>query len=355
MIEVNHLVKDYGNHHAVRDISFNVKEGQIVGLLGPNGAGKSTTMNILTGYISATSGTVRIGGYDILTQPLLAKQQIGYLPEIPPLYEDMTVDEYLLFVCELKGIRKKKEKAAAVEEVEEAVKIHDVKGRLIRNLSKGYKQRVGLAQALIGNPPLLILDEPTVGLDPNQIIEIRSLIKSLAGKHTIILSSHILSEVNAICDYVLIIDKGSLVAEDTPEALSGHFSEQKHILLSVKGEREAVEETLSGLSVIDSYEIKGEEEGVINVFAKTNAEEDIRDMLFFAFAEKKLPVIHMETEKLSLEDVFMKLTGQDVEEIEEEAKKASGKIEKQSRSFFRKRKKEEKKEEEEEQKEEETL
>ena len=214
MIEVSNLVKDYGNHHAVKDISFTVDDGQIVGLLGPNGAGKSTTMNIMTGYISATSGTVKIGGCDILEEPIQAKKLIGYLPELPPLYEDMTVGEYLSFVCDLKGIRKKEDKIAAVTEVEEAVKITEVKGRLIKNLSKGYKQRVGLAQALIGNPPLLILDEPTVGLDPNQIIEIRSLIKSLAGKHTIILSSHILSEVNAICDYVLIIDKGMVIDAD---------------------------------------------------------------------------------------------------------------------------------------------
>ena len=221
MIEVKNLVKDYGKHHAVKDIP----DGQIVGLLGPNGAGKSTTMNIMTGYISATSGEVKIGGYDILEQPLQAKKLIGYLPEIPPLYEDMTVEEYLNFICDLKGIRKKTEKESSINEVTEAVKISDMKKRLIKNLSKGYKQRVGLAQALIGNPPLLILDEPTVGLDPNQIIEIRSLIKSLGEKHTIILSSHILSEVNAVCDYVLIIDKGTLVAEDTPEHLSEDFSD----------------------------------------------------------------------------------------------------------------------------------
>lgn len=235
MIEVKNLVKDYGKYHAVKDISFSVPDGQIVGLLGPNGAGKSTTMNIMTGYISATSGEVKVGGYDILEQPIQAKKLIGYLPEIPPLYEDMTVAEYLNFICDLKGIRKKTEKESSIDEVTEAVKISDMKGRLIKNLSKGYKQRVGLAQALIGNPPLLILDEPTVGLDPNQIIEIRALIKSLGQKHTIILSSHILSEVNAICDYVLIIDKGTLVAEDTPEHLSEDFSDTDNINMSVKG------------------------------------------------------------------------------------------------------------------------
>ena len=321
MIEVKNLVKDYGKHHAVKDISFSVPDGQIVGLLGPNGAGKSTTMNIMTGYISATSGEVKIGGYDILEQPLQAKKLIGYLPEIPPLYEDMTVEEYLNFICDLKGIRKKTEKESSINEVTEAVKISDMKKRLIKNLSKGYKQRVGLAQALIGNPPLLILDEPTVGLDPNQIIEIRSLIKSLGEKHTIILSSHILSEVNAVCDYVLIIDKGTLVAEDTPEHLSEDFSD---------------------------YKITGEKEDIVDVQAKTATKEDIRDNLFFEFAEEKLPIIKMERESLSLEDVFLKLTGQDVEEVESEAKKASEQIEKQSHhgfSFKRKKKAEDVKEE----------
>ena len=314
MIEVTNLVKDYGNHHAVKGISFTVGEGQIVGLLGPNGAGKSTTMNIMTGYISATSGNVKIGEYDMLEQPLKAKKLIGYLPEMPPLYEEMTVSEYLDFVCSLKGIRKKKERKEAVAEVEEAVRITDVKGRLIKNLSKGYKQRVGLAQALIGNPPLLILDEPTVGLDPNQIIEIRSLIKKLGEKHTIILSSHILSEVNAICDYVLIIDQGHLVAEDTPEHLAEHFADKNRILLSVKGEKDRIEEALEESEYIASYEVTGENEGVLDVTAETTGKEDIRDALFLEFADKKLPIVKMEMETLSLEDVFLKLTGKEGEE-----------------------------------------
>ena len=323
MIEVKNLVKDYGKYHAVKDISFSVPDGQIVGLLGPNGAGKSTTMNIMTGYISATSGEVKVGGYDILEQPIQAKKLIGYLPEIPPLYEDMTVAEYLNFICDLKGIRKKTEKESSIDEVTEAVKISDMKGRLIKNLSKGYKQRVGLAQALIGNPPLLILDEPTVGLDPNQIIEIRALIKSLGQKHTIILSSHILSEVNAICDYVLIIDKGTLVAEDTPEHLSEDFSDTDNINMSVKGSREQIEEVLKVSEYIRDYKIIDEKDGIVDVQAKTATKEDIRDNLFFEFAEEKLPIIKMERESLSLEDVFLKLTGQDVEEVESEAKKAS--------------------------------
>lgn len=314
MIEVTNLVKDYGNHHAVKGISFTVGEGQIVGLLGPNGAGKSTTMNIMTGYISSTAGKVKIGEYDMFEQPLKAKKLIGYLPEMPPIYEEMTVEEYLNFVCSLKGIRKKKDRMENIAEVEEAVRITDVKGRLIKNLSKGYKQRVGLAQALIGNPPLLILDEPTVGLDPNQIIEIRALIKKLGEKHTIILSSHILSEVNAICDYVLIIDKGLLVAEDTPENLSEHFADKNRILLSVKGEKELIEQALEESEYIASYTVTGENEGVLDVTAETSVKEDVRDALFFEFADKKLPIVKMETETLSLEEVFLKLTGKEGEE-----------------------------------------
>lgn len=316
MIEVTNLVKDYGNHHAVKGISFTVGEGQIVGLLGPNGAGKSTTMNIMTGYISSTAGKVKIGEYDMFEQPLKAKKLIGYLPEMPPIYEEMTVEEYLNFVCSLKGIRKKKDRMENIAEVEEAVRITDVKGRLIKNLSKGYKQRVGLAQALIGNPPLLILDEPTVGLDPNQIIEIRALIKKLGEKHTIILSSHILSEVNAICDYVLIIDKGLLVAEDTPENLSEHFADKNRILLSVKGEKELIEQALEESEYIASYTVTGENEGVLDVTAETSVKEDVRDALFFEFADKKLPIVKMETETLSLEEVFLKLTCKEGEEEE---------------------------------------
>jgi ABC-2 type transport system ATP-binding protein len=249
----------------------------------------------------------------------------------------MTVAEYLNFICDLKGIRKKTEKESSINEVTEAVKISDMKGRLIKNLSKGYKQRVGLAQALIGNPPLLILDEPTVGLDPNQI----ALIKSLGQKHTIILSSHILSEVNAICDYVLIIDKGTLVAEDTPEHLSEDFSDTDNINMSVKGSREQVEEVLKVSEYIRDYKIIDEKDGIVDVQAKTATKEDIRDNLFFEFAEEKLPIIKMERESLSLEDVFLKLTGQDVEEVESEAKKASEQIEKQGHhgfSFKRKKK-----------------
>ena len=311
MIEVKNLVKDYGKHHAVKDISFSVPDGQIVGLLGPNGAGKSTTMNIMTGYISATSGEVKIGGYDILEQPIQAKKLIGYLPEIPPLYEDMTVAEYLNFICDLKGIRKKTEKESSINEVTEAVKISDMKGRLIKNLSKGYKQRVGLAQALIGNPPLLILDEPTVGLDPKQIIEIRDLIKSLSKKHTVILSSHILSEVSAVCDYVMIISHGHLVASDTPENLAKLMEGENTLELTIKGSRTEVEGMLNAIPEIAEKNFTSNENGLVQVNVKTEGNEDIREKIFYACAENQCPILRMENTHVSLEDIFLELTSQD--------------------------------------------
>ena len=306
MIKVNHLVKNYGNHQAVKDVSMHVKQGQIVGLLGPNGAGKSTTMNVLTGYISATDGEVLIGGYDILDEPLKAKAQIGYLPEIPPLYVDMTVMEYLKFVAKLKKVKKDQLKEE-IDRVMEAVGITDVSERLIKNLSKGYRQRVGLAQALIGNPPILILDEPMVGLDPNQIIEIRELIRELGKEHTFILSSHILSEVSAVCDYIIIIDNGKIVAEDSTENLTQKFSDKGRIKMTVKGSKETVEEVLKECDYIKGFVLE-EKEGMILVDAKTGTKDDMRDELFFAFADQKLPVVQMEQESLSLEEIFLKLT-----------------------------------------------
>lgn len=306
MIKVNHLVKNYGNHQAVKDISLHVKQGQIVGLLGPNGAGKSTTMNVLTGYISATDGEVIVGGYDILEEPLKAKTQIGYLPEIPPLYMDMAVEEYLVFAAKLKKV-KKTELKEEVNRVMEAAQITDVSHRLIKNLSKGYRQRVGLAQALLGNPPILILDEPTVGLDPNQIIEIRELIRELGKDHTVILSSHILSEVSAVCDYIIIIDNGTIVAEDTTENLTENFSDKARVKMTVKGTAEEVEAVLKACEYIVGYTLE-ERDGMILVDAKTDSNEDRRDELFFAFADQKLPVVQMEQETLSLEEIFLKLT-----------------------------------------------
>ena len=230
MIEINHLVKNYGSKFAVDDISFRVGEGEIVGFLGPNGAGKSTTMNILTGYLSSTSGEAKVGGIDILENPDEAKKLIGFLPEQPPLYIDMTVNEYLNFVYEIKGCRLNREKH--LEEVRKVTKIEDVKNRLIRNLSKGYRQRVGIAQALVGNPPVIIFDEPTVGLDPKQIIEIRNLIRSLGKNHTVILSTHILSEVQSVCDRIVIINEGKIIADEKTENITRVVEEDR--LYSVK-------------------------------------------------------------------------------------------------------------------------
>ena len=306
MIQVDHLVKNYGSHQAVKNISFHVEKGQVVGLLGPNGAGKSTTMNILTGYLSATDGDVKIGDYDILDEPLKAKKLIGYLPEVPPLYTDMTVSEYLNFVSKLKKVGKE-ERKKEVKRVMGATGILDVAERLIKNLSKGYRQRVGLAQALIGNPPLLILDEPTVGLDPNQIIEIRELIKKLGKDHTIILSSHILSEVSAVCDSIIIIDNGKIVAEDTTENLTRDFYDQGLIKMTVKGKKEDVEKVLNSCDFIQNFALT-QKDGMTLVEAKSKVKEDMRDEIFFAFANEKLPVVHMEQETLSLEEIFLKLT-----------------------------------------------
>ena len=255
MIQITNLVKKYGNKTALQGIDLTVKEGEIMGLLGPNGAGKSTTMNIMTGYLSATSGEVKINGHDILTEPIETKKSIGYLPEIPPLYMDMKVKEYLNFVAQLKKL-KKAERKKQVEQVMELVEVKEYENRLIKYLSKGYKQRVGLAQALLGEPKLLILDEPTVGLDPNQIIRMRKLIKDLAKDHTIILSSHILSEISAICDSVVIIDQGKVIARGTAEELEEQFTNKEVIWLTVKGEQEKVKSAVKECKCFVSYDME---------------------------------------------------------------------------------------------------
>ncbi|MDE6738879.1 MAG: ABC transporter ATP-binding protein, partial [Lachnospiraceae bacterium] len=282
MIQVENLVKRYGAHTAVDHLSFTVEKGQIYGFLGPNGAGKSTTMNIMTGYIAANSGTVKINGYDILRQPEKAKQCIGYLPEIPPLYTDMTVWEYLMFAAELKKVGRK-ERKEHVEEVIEKTQLNEVEERLIRNLSKGYKQRVGLAQALIGYPEVLILDEPMVGLDPKQIIEMRDLIKSLAKEHTIILSSHILSEVSAVCDHIMIISDGKLAADDSPEELQQMMQARAELEVTVVGTKEQAEEILKGMGQIAAYTIEqGSEEDSVVIHVETADDADIRKELSMA-------------------------------------------------------------------------
>ena len=311
MIEVNNLVKRYGDHTAVDHLSFKIEKGKIYGFLGPNGAGKSTTMNMITGYIASTEGPVTIDGHDILDEPEQAKKCIGYLPEMPPLYFDMTVLEYMNFVADLKKIPKDKKKSM-VAEVMEMVKITDMKNRLIKNLSKGYRQRVGLAQAILGYPEVIILDEPTVGLDPKQIIEIRDLIKSLKEKHTVILSSHILSEVSAVCDYVLIISHGKLVASDTPENL-GKLAEGSNTLnLIVKGEKDKIRTALGQIEGVKNVTVAdAKEEHAWNVTVSTNEDSDVREEVFFKMADAKCPILEMQSKKVSLEEIFLELTEDD--------------------------------------------
>lgn len=308
MIEVRNLVKKYGNHVAVDHLNFTVEKGKIYGFLGPNGAGKSTTMNMITGYIASTEGDILIDGHNILEEPEEAKKRIGYLPEIPPLYQDMTVKEYLEFAAELKAVPREKKKSN-IEEVMSTIKIEDVKNRLIKNLSKGYKQRVGLAQALLGYPEIIILDEPTVGLDPKQIIEIRDLIKGLGRKHTVILSSHILSEVSAVCDHVLIIDKGRLVASDSPENLSKLMAGDNSLELTIKGREEDIRKAFDMVENIQEVIYHDSlVKGACDVTVKVSGEQDIRENIFFALAEMKCPILKMQPGNMSLEEVFLKLT-----------------------------------------------
>lgn len=307
MIEVKDLVKKYGSHLAVDHLSFTLESGKIYGFLGPNGAGKSTTMNIMTGYLGATQGSVLIDGHDILKEPEEAKKHIGYLPELPPLYMDMTVQEYLEFAAELKKLPKEK-RESDIREVMKLTRLQDVSDRLIKNLSKGYKQRVGLAQAILGFPEIIILDEPTVGLDPKQIIEIRELIRTLSKKHTVILSSHILAEVREVCDYILIISKGKLVASDTPENLELLRNGASSLELEVKAAPETARAILSTIDDIDAMEMHSENENLTRVKLETKNGADIREAIFYAFAEEKCPLLEMKTAKASLEDIFMELT-----------------------------------------------
>lgn len=333
MIEVKDLVKSYGGHMAVDHLSFTVRDGQIYGFLGPNGAGKSTTMNIMTGYLGATSGEVLINGHNILEEPEAAKSDIGYLPEMPPLYTDMTVREYLDFAASLKKIPRAS-RVEAVAEAMELVKVADVNGRLIKNLSKGYRQRVGMAQAILGKPQVIILDEPTVGLDPKQIIEIRDMIRGLGKKHTVILSSHILSEVSAVCDHILIINRGKLIASDTPENLERQMAGAGGMNLSVKGSAEDVRAALETVPQISGIHfLESSEEGVCQISldyagaagktsgANQDGEQpgaplpedgaqphDVREAVFYACADRRLPILAMVPVHASLEEVFLELT-----------------------------------------------
>ncbi len=336
MIEISHLVKKYGSHVAVDDLSLTVEPGKIYGFLGPNGAGKSTTMNIITGYLGATAGEVKINGYDILAQPEEAKKCVGYLPELPPLYTDMTVREYLEFVAELKKIEKGLRKQCITEAME-TTKIQSVENRLIRNLSKGYRQRVGFAQAILGYPEIIILDEPTVGLDPKQIIEIRELIRELGKKHTVILSSHILTEISAVCDHIFILSKGKLVASDTTENLMRQMSGAQEIDLIVKGEKGQVLAALEEIPQVEQCSVEEDVEESLREYAQEQVVEDeehaedhvaeevhvmllakkgadIREEVFHTCVEHGFVILQMNPVTKSLEDVFLRLTEQKTEE-----------------------------------------
>ena len=307
MIEVKNLTKQYGDHLAVDDLSFTVDEGSVYGFLGPNGAGKSTTMNIMTGYLAPTEGEVIINGLNILDEPEKAKRTIGYLPEIPPLYPDMTVREYLTFAAELKKVPRKDRKAQVARVMEE-LSITDVADRLIKNLSKGYKQRVGFAQALVSNPETLILDEPTVGLDPKQIIEIRELIKELGKKHTVILSSHILAEVSEICDTVMIISNGRLVALDTPENLAAGQGQGTQIIISSPADAETLESVLTAFAGEGKVTISKGSDGLLSATIDYEGEGDPRKEIVTALAKAGCPYYSVDVKKASLEDIFLELT-----------------------------------------------
>ncbi len=314
MIEVKELSKHYGDKKAVDNISFTANDGEILGFLGPNGAGKSTTMNILTGYISSTSGKALIDGVDILENPIKAKKNIGYLPEIPPLYMDMTVKEYLNFIYDLKKC--KLARVSHLKDICRLVKIENVYKRMIRNLSKGYRQRVGLAQALVGNPPVLILDEPTVGLDPSQIIEIRTLIKKLGKNHTVILSSHILSEVQAVCDKIIVINEGRIVANDTETNLSDKLSGSHILTAQIEGSPETITAAVRGIKGVTLCKMVNEREGACEYRIECEEGVDIRRELFRLMAEKDCPILELKSAELSLEDIFLKLTMGETPQLE---------------------------------------
>ena len=307
LIEINHLVKKYGEHVAVDDLTLTVEPGKIYGFLGPNGAGKSTTMNMITGYLGATSGEVKINGHDIFVDPQEAKKCVGYLPEIPPLYTEMTVREYLDFVAELKGLDKKVRKTQT-EEIMELTHTKEVSERLIRNLSKGYRQRVGFAQAIMGYPDVIILDEPTVGLDPKQIIEIRELIRKLAKKHTVILSSHILAEVREVCDYIMIISGGKLVASDTTENLENMMSGKGQIEVEAKASRDEMDHIIRRTGKIKEVKYRTSASGITTAQITAKGGEDIREELFLAFSHADVPMLTLNQSKTTLEEIFLELT-----------------------------------------------
>ncbi len=329
MIEVKNLSKKYGNKTALCDINFSVNDGEILGFLGPNGAGKSTTMNIITGYISSTTGTITVDGDEIMENPIAVKSKIGYLPEQPPLYSEMTVKSYLSFIYDLKKIKLSKEEH--IKEICKLVNINDVYERIIKNLSKGYKQRVGLAAALLGHPKLLILDEPTVGLDPNQIIEIRNLIKSLGKKYTIILSSHVLPEIQSICDRVIVINKGKIVADDTTDNLSSGLSAENRLFLCIEGDSEKILSSLKKIKGVSNVTLgKDKGDNCTEYIVEYSKNQDIRKTVFSNMSKLECPIVSMSNENLSLEDIFRKLTSKTNEE--ENVDKAKSKTQAQNKS-----------------------
>lgn len=329
MIKIEHLVKNYGSNCAVDDISFEVGKGEIVGFLGPNGAGKSTTMNILTGYLSSTSGSVSVAGVDVLDNPLEAKKHIGYLPEQPPLYLDMTVEEYLIFNYNLKGCKLNRDKH--LEEICEVVKIKDVYKRVIKNLSKGYRQRVGIAQALIGSPEVIIFDEPTVGLDPKQIIEVRNLLRNLGRDHTVILSTHILQEVQAVCDRIVIINKGKIVADEKTENITRAVENNRRFTVKISGPQKEVLAMLRSKPGILYAEVQAQRDGdAYSYLIESEVGIDIRKSLFYTLAEKKWPLIGMEAMGMSLEDIFIAIVDQSAPKTRYERKGARSRNVKQS-------------------------
>lgn len=336
MIEVKNLTKMYDGHLAVDHLNFTMEEGRIYGFLGPNGAGKSTTMNMLTGYLAPTEGSITINGFDILEDPEEARKCIGYLPELPPLYMDMTVLEYLKFAAGLKKLPKK-EMSGAIEEALKVSGTQEVKDRLIRNLSKGFKQRVGLAQAILGFPDIIILDEPTVGLDPIQMIEMRDTIRNLAKGHTVLLSSHILSEVSAICDHIMIISHGKMVASDTPEGLTAMMEGSNTLRLTVKDPDKQLEQVISSLPEVEHYSVQDTEtEDLVSAELEYGKHTEIRDDLFFALSHAGLPIYSMEVTSRSLEDIFIELT-----ESEKELEQNNQTAEKAGRKHLWNHKKEE--------------
>lgn len=310
MIEIKNLTKQYGAIKALDDVSFNVKKGEILGFLGPNGAGKSTTMNILTGYISPTSGSAKIDGYDIMENPKEAKKKIGYLPELPPLYLDMTIKEYLNFICDLKSVEHKKRKAQ-LDDIMYLVKIGDMRGRLIKNLSKGYKQRVGLAQALVGNPEVLILDEPTVGLDPKQIIEIRKLIGALRHEHTIILSTHILSEVNAVCSNVVIINRGKIAATGSVSDFTSAEGTVNKFMISLVGNKSNIQKVLEGTTGVRSASFVRVDKDACIFLVESTKNLDVRRPLFNELSRASIPILELRPVGRTLEEIFIDVVNKD--------------------------------------------